>query len=216
MSQPAWLCPQACIQIMVTSLLPNPVASQPAHKLANPLASEFRLLGLRPREARLEVIRGALRETVSDVKSGEALAPVDSGQVARVAVAGYRLLDPRRRGTLFERVQLLLWSEDEQEASPTALWDVAPQPPQPVVATAVGNPLPPPVTLRPSELATDVLTSNPPASSALARTEETQAALEVFRSLRKRDRRATALWVSVTALALSLLLTVSLVVALVN
>jgi hypothetical protein len=211
---------------MVTSLLPNPVASPTTRKSVQPLASEFRLLGLRPREARLDVIRGAVKETASEVKSADEWSAGDSGQVARVAVAGYRLLDPRRRATLFERVQLLLWVDEELATPSVALWDAVPQAPGTVLATAVGSPLPPPVTPPPvtappiAELATVNQAARDERQSTaafdeVARTEETQVALDLFRSIRKRDRRAMALWVSIAALALSLLLTVGLVVSLI-
>jgi len=201
---------------MVTSLLSKPVGSGTAGQRVQQLASEFRLLGLRPREARLDVIRGAVRETAGDLKT-LAGNHGDGGDIARVAVAGYRLLDPRRRGTLFERVQLLLWNEEEAPASPAPLWQsrtesaseegsgssknhAVPQ----IVALPVGNPVPPPVVRRDSDGWTIV-----------ERPDETQVALELFRALRSRHRRAMALWVSIAGLAASLLLTAVLVASLV-
>lgn len=189
--------------IMVTSLLPNPTSSATTRQSGPPLASEFRLLGLRPREARLDVIRGAVRETASDVKEAEGPGASDDGQVARVAVAGYRLLDPRRRGTLFERVQLLLWTDDEAEAPGAALWDV------PLEGDKRDQ-------QAQAQLNGPAAFQAPPQGQGFQPSrdaEETQAALEVFRSMRKRDRRATALWISIAALALSLASTVALVAA---
>lgn len=210
---------------MVTSLVPNPAASSTVRKSSRQLAAEFRLLGLRPREARLDVIRGAVTETASDLKGATEWDANDSGRVAQVAVAGYRLLDPRRRGTLFERVQLLLWTDDDLEQPTASLWDVpvGSAGPQRVVASPVANPVAPPVSVPANAQATRIPGRGQPAAapevpvtaSTNSSAEETQAALELFRSLRKRDRRAMALWVSIAALALSLVSTLGLVAALI-
>jgi hypothetical protein len=167
---------------------------------------------LRPREARLEVIRRALTETAGDVKASEHWTVEDSSaakqlpqedcRLAEVAVAGYRLLDPRRRRTLFERVQLLLWTEDDLDGVSGSLWDVAP-----VDSEKVGKAAPEAAGVTPKPV-----DGAPPATQL---GEETQAALEAIRSLRRRDRRATALWISVAALAVSLPGAVALVLALV-
>jgi len=185
-------------------------------------APEFQLLGLRPREARLEVIRRALTETAGDVKASEHWAAEDctvgkvlqqeDGRLAQVAVAGYRLLDPRRRRTLFERVQLLLWSDEESDVSSAPVWDVPPldaaplQKQVPASATEAG-----PVAV--SAGAQSRVETRLVSTTRMA--EETQAALDVIRSLRSRDRRATALWISVAALAISLPGAVGLVLALI-
>lgn len=186
----------------------QPVSS--GESIARPkglLVTEFRLLGLRPREARLDVIRGALRASVSHVKSGD--QPSDGDGVARVAVAGYRLLDPRRRRTLYERVQLLLWSEDDFEAPHASLWSQPTDPLNDASNRAVQK----------DSVVTDVASVTPPAMvTAVAvsdRDAETRAALELFRTIRRRDRRARALWVSIAALVLTLATTLGLISALI-
>lgn len=184
------------------------------------MAPDFRLLGLRPREARLDVIRQALKETASDVKAGEQWTSGEDDQLARVATAGYRLLDPRRRRALFERVQLLLWTEEDLDPAPGSLWDVQPSAstadrtqevkPARIVAKPVGSSLPPPV----SESA-PTGTRSVRAKRNAAQADEDQTALELFRSMRSRDRQAKILWISLAALALSLTLALSLVTAII-
>jgi hypothetical protein len=150
--------------------------------------------------------------------------PQADSRLAEVAVAGYRLLDPRRRRTLFERVQLLLWTEDDLDGVTGSLWEVARTHDGSLKANARPSL---PATAR-STAATGTPTSSQPAAakpvdaSAAPRlepvtqlAEETQAALDAFRTLRRRDRRATALWISVAALAISLPGAVALVLALV-
>ncbi|MGN6545056.1 MAG: hypothetical protein ACTHK7_08415 [Aureliella sp.] len=216
------------------------------------------MLGLRPREARLDVIRRALTETAGDVKASEHWAAEDcstskplqheDGRLAQVAVAGYHLLDPRRRRTLFERVQLLLWTEEDLELPTTHTWDFAPAdelsggkpasakasatqaaptrlPAKPIAAqptatqpTVTQPTVTQPVTNQPvanQPAATEPISPIAAGNASTQQAEETQAALEVFRSLRSRDRRATALWASVVALAISLPGAVALVLALI-
>jgi hypothetical protein len=182
----------------------------------------------------LDVIRRALTDTAGDVKASEHWAATtgtlqEDGRLAQVAVAGYRLLDPRRRRSLFERVQLLLWTEEDLDGTSGSLLVVresassiaAPPPvasapaisdgssmaatsePTRVVAKPAANPAAPPIA---PPLAPSVGVAPAPQLA-----EETQVALDVFRSLRRRDRRATALWVGIAALALSLPAAVALV-----
>ena len=218
----------ACHKTMVTSLLSNPARPSTTRQSGLPLAPEFRLLGLRQREARLEVIRDALKETASELKPAEDAIDVAAGDIARVAVAGYRLLDPRRRATLFERVQLLLLSDEDTPSSTVGLWQAAdaaarehasPSARAIVDEPGLGNTL---GSAMGDVIAT--LVSDPPravvarkvvASADSPQDAETRAALELFRSMRSRDRRAMALWISISALTISLLSTMALVVALV-
>jgi hypothetical protein len=92
-----------------------------------PSAPEYRTLGLRPREARLEVIRSAVSTAASHLREeqeqGEQ-AGDEAGdqQLAAVALAGYRLLDPRRRTNLVERIHLLVATEEEAETTAVPLW----------------------------------------------------------------------------------------------
>ena len=168
----------------------SPAASQPATLLA----SDYRLLGLRPREARVEVIREAVQQASNQIQLDQAAriltsaesdeSPAESQQrLAEVAIAGYRLLDPRRRRTLFERVQLLMWTEEELDATVKSMWTVQPEAP-----TKVKIALPPARRAEREESSDD----------------ENLVALELFRNLRKRDRRALALWISLAGLTLSL------------
>lgn len=182
----------------------------------------------------MDVIRRALTETAGDVKASEHWAAEDcstsnplqheDGRLAQVAVAGYHLLDPRRRRTLFERVQLLLWTEEDLEIPTTHTWDIAPADErssgkQPSTAAAAPQAAPArrpakPIAAQPTTTQ-PVVGQVPTADASAQQAEETQAALEVFRSLRSRDRRATALWASVVALAICLPGAVALVLALI-
>lgn len=183
-------------------------------------AAEYRLLGLRPREARLEVIRSALSESAAQVRDGEGRAE-DDQRVAEVALAGYRLMDPRRRPTLVERVQLLLWSEEELERPTSSLFDdasavavelsgIADQ----TLATAQPG-------TRVSELAgsahnvrkeTGRVNAKP---IAPGEPSESEVALDVFRMLQQRDRHASALRIAAVVFVLSLLSAGALIGALV-
>lgn len=168
------------------------------------LAPDYRLLGLRPREARVEVIREAVHQAASQVQldnAARSLLEVDSAaaepaedeqRLSEIAVAGYRLLDPRRRRTLFERVQLLMWTEEELDANLTSLWSSQPEAP-PRVKIA----LKPAPQVRSASAKAD-------ANADAAKDDENQVALELFRSLRQRDRRALALWVGLASLTISL------------
>lgn len=166
------------------------------------MASDYRLLGLRPREARVEVIREAVQQAASQAQLDDAartLGDVDNGgdegalgesqqRLAQIAIAGYRLLDPRRRRTLFERVQLLMFTEEELDASLKSMWAV--QPAAPKVTIAIKP------TRRPA--------------TTVSNADENQVALELFRSLRQRDRRALALWIGLAGLTASLAITLAL------
>lgn len=201
---------------MVTSLLSEPTEPAPARQNAS-IATDFRLLGLRPREARLEVIRQALRETASELQTSDSWAAEDEDRLARVATAGYRLLDPRRRRSLFERVQLLLWTEDDLAPKTGTLLETAPEPtasslPTQIIAESACNPLPPPVISTPTN-DNRLRPSKQRRVHVNHQAEEAQAALELFRSLRRRDRNANILWVGVVALALSLTLALGIVTA---
>ena len=195
---------------MITTLPPQSArpakASKPAAGLnatiSSVTASDYRLLGLRPREARVEVIREAVQQAASQIQVDDAartLGSIDNTSIAsvedeseqrltQVAVAGYRLLDPRRRRTLFERVQLLMWTEEELDASCKSMW--ANRPVAPTVTIA----------LKPNRIKAVPVTS----------TDENQVALELFRSIRQHDRRATAIWIGLAGLTVSLAITLAL------
>ncbi len=180
--------------------------SGPEPQAAPPLATDFHLLGLRPREARVEVIRQAVHQAASQAQLDSATelllkteAPdTDSSEgeqrLTEIAVAGYRLLDPRRRKTLFERVQLLMWTEEELDTNVTSLWARQPE-------------APPKVTINLKSRAARS-TNAAPVGEAVVESEN-QVALELFRSMRERDRRATALWIGLAGLTVSLAVTLA-------
>ena len=68
-------------------------------------AEHFRALGLPAGESRIEVIREAARSRAKQL-SGRAHPSTVDFHRAKIAVAAYRLLDPRGRTELYERVQL--------------------------------------------------------------------------------------------------------------
>lgn len=68
-------------------------------------AHYFQALGLRRGECRVDVIRQAARERAKEFSGRSHPATVDLHR-AEVAVATYRLLDPRGRTQLYERIQL--------------------------------------------------------------------------------------------------------------
>ncbi len=76
------------------------------------LGYDFALLGLPAREARVEVIRNAAESAAVKIQNA-----VDEDQrvemLAELAASTYRLLDPRRRKRILERIQLSNLSEIE-------------------------------------------------------------------------------------------------------
>ena len=94
---------------MVT--LPNP-ALLPKSPAQVSLGYDFALLGLKGREARVDVIRGAAARIASRIpESLEDSTRVE--MLAELAASTYRLLDPRRRKRSLERVQLSMSTENE-------------------------------------------------------------------------------------------------------
>lgn len=68
-------------------------------------AHHYQLLGLKRGECRIEVIRQAARRRATNIAGRSHPATVDLHR-AEIAIAVYRLLDPRGRSQLYERVQL--------------------------------------------------------------------------------------------------------------
>lgn len=174
------------------------------------LAPDYRLLGLRPREARVEVIREAVHSAASQVQLENAASSLgqtdatstesigsDEQRLSQIAVAGYRLLDPRRRRTLFERVQLLITSEEEFDTTLKTMWASRP------VA-------PPKVRIALKSSAKSSRRSLATSQDTTIQDDENQVALELFRDMRKHDRRALALWIGLASLTLSLATTLAL------
>ncbi len=73
-------------------------------------AADFAVLGLRISEARTAVIRKAVRQTVRKLRDTESESEIpaedNAAHRADVAVATYRVLDPRRRQRFWERLNL--------------------------------------------------------------------------------------------------------------
>ena len=84
-------------------------------------AADFAVLGLRLSEARTAVIRKAVRQTVRKLRETEAETEFDNEEVvanmADVAVATYRVLDPRRRQRFWERLNLSFGVSFEDESA---------------------------------------------------------------------------------------------------
>lgn len=98
------------------------------HKTKNEVfAAHFRLLGLKRGECRTNVIRSAAQAmSVALSYNGNAGDQgkhfADDIQRAKIAVAAYRLLDPRERSDVYERVQLCypIDREDIETSTPAA------------------------------------------------------------------------------------------------
>jgi len=93
---------------MVTLITSNPTPKSRAQSLGY----DFALLGLKGREARVDVIRIAAERTASKIpETLEVSERVE--MLTELAASTYRLLDPRRRHRSMERVQLSMTSENE-------------------------------------------------------------------------------------------------------
>ncbi|MCA9129664.1 MAG: hypothetical protein KDB22_21405 [Planctomycetales bacterium] len=79
------------------------------------LGYDFALLGLRAKEARVEVIRRAARETAEKIQDRFPNKFEQDGLIGELATSTYRLLDPRKRSEQMERVQLSVFSEADLE-----------------------------------------------------------------------------------------------------
>ncbi len=83
------------------------------------LGYDFALLGLPARESRVEVIRNAAESAAEKIQNA-----VDEDQrvemLAELATSTYRLLDPRRRKRILERIQLSNLSEVETNIASVA------------------------------------------------------------------------------------------------
>jgi hypothetical protein len=84
-------------------------------------AADFAVLGLRFSEARTAVIRKAVRQTVRKLRETESESEMDhddtAANMADVAVATYRVLDPRRRQRFWERLNLSFGVSFEDESA---------------------------------------------------------------------------------------------------
>ena len=109
------------------------------------LLPHFRLLGLKRGESRVNVIRSAANTlsialTCRDQNGQESLSDVSRSEIA---IAAYRLLDPRERNDLYERVQLVFPMDREDIETPTivagTLVDRMPRVTQRVAARSVST-----------------------------------------------------------------------------
>ncbi|MFO1064488.1 MAG: hypothetical protein U0892_11550 [Pirellulales bacterium] len=139
-----------------------------------------------------------LSESAAQARDGEG-SPEDDQRVAEVALAGYRLMDPRRRPTLVERVQLLLWSEEELERPTSSLFDDA----SAVAVELSGIADQTLATAQPGTRVSELAGSAHNVRKETGRVKampiapgepsESEVALDVFRMLQQRDRHASAL-----------------------
>ena len=82
--------------------------------------ADFAVLGLRFSEARTAVIRKAVRKAIRKIRQNELDPTFDSDQTANmadVAVATYRVLDPRRRLRFWERINLSFGDSFDDEVT---------------------------------------------------------------------------------------------------
>ncbi|MCP4941078.1 MAG: hypothetical protein GY924_03755 [Planctomycetaceae bacterium] len=86
----------------MSKILPK---SQPALDLK---VEDFERLGVRPDEMRLTVIRRAATQTSRTLAEGQLSNPSDTAalQLSRVTTSAYRLLDPRQRGDVHQRIHV--------------------------------------------------------------------------------------------------------------
>jgi hypothetical protein len=80
-------------------------------------AHYFQALGLRRGECRIEIIRDAARNRAKELSGRSHPSTVDLHR-AEVAIAAYKLLDPRGRADLYERVQLSCPLDQADNAPP--------------------------------------------------------------------------------------------------
>jgi hypothetical protein len=79
------------------------------------LGYDYALLGLPAGEARVEVIREAAVQTASRIQQAAGDPLETTWMLSDLASSTYRLLDPRRRAKMIERVKLSLYSETDLE-----------------------------------------------------------------------------------------------------
>lgn len=80
-------------------------------------AHYFQTLGLKRGECRIEIIRDAARNRAKELSGRSHPSTVDLHR-AEVAIAAYKLLDPRGRADLYERVQLSCPLDQADNAPP--------------------------------------------------------------------------------------------------
>lgn len=97
---------------------------------ARPLVYDFAVLGLRSREARVEAIRDAAQRRAKSIQSASDMVADERQELlCELACSTYRVLDPRKRSKLMERIQLCLIGDgdfDMQQSARAPLLDPAP------------------------------------------------------------------------------------------
>ena len=90
--------------------------SQAERGLARPLGYDLALLGLSSREARVDAIRDAAQRRAKSIQGSAKLVDEQRQELlSELATSTYRVLDPRKRSKLMERVQLCLISDADYE-----------------------------------------------------------------------------------------------------
>ncbi len=98
------------------STSPESNDQQASRAVARPLGFDFALLGLKAREARVEVIREAAQNMAARIQQLPDQPAVERDiLLSDLATSTYRLLDPRRRRKPLERIQLSIFSETDFE-----------------------------------------------------------------------------------------------------
>ncbi len=93
-----------------------PIRSPQSSARSRSLGYDFALLGLKVSESRVDVIRRAASRTAARIQR---VASDDEAEAAQMlsdlASSTYRLLDPRRRSKLRERIQLSILEDNDFE-----------------------------------------------------------------------------------------------------
>lgn len=94
---------------------------KPFLKNRDALLPHYRLLGLKRGESRVNVIRSAASAMATALKCCDQNDPEFLSDVSRaeIAIAAYRLLDPRERNDVYERIQLVFPMDREDIEPPT-------------------------------------------------------------------------------------------------
>jgi hypothetical protein len=99
---------------MMTLPTPQPGTSRTGQ--LRPPSYDFAVLGLSSREARVEAIRDAAQRRAKSIQgSSELVADQRRDLLGELATSTYRVLDPRRRSKMMERVQLCLLTDCDYE-----------------------------------------------------------------------------------------------------
>ncbi|RMF41732.1 MAG: hypothetical protein D6753_09040 [Planctomycetota bacterium] len=84
------------------------------------LGYDFALLGLRAHEARVGRIRQAAEATADRIRAADLDRSEEASMLGAVALATYRLLDPRRRRRTAHRIRLCVLEEEDLQRAESA------------------------------------------------------------------------------------------------